>query len=125
MTTWELLALLVALRGWSHVAGIASLHVRSDSVSALRALQRGAARAPGFNRLLVELALRDALAPQPLTLLDHIPGVQNEWPDHLSRLHAPEPHTVPSGLSGVPRLALPPRSSEWYQGSRGAPSPGA
>ena len=115
MTTWELLALLVALRGWGPRFGGAIVLLRSDNVSALFALHKGAATAPGINRLLQELPLHDALSGAPVTVMDHVPGVLNDWPDRLSRLEAPEPREFPAELSGVARLLIPERGREWYR----------
>ena len=115
LTTWELLAVVVAIRLWrakSHIA--LQVSVRSDSLGALKAIAKRASGAPGLSLLLQELALDEAEFATTVANLTHIPGFSNTWADALSRLFAPEPAAVPSALTGVPRTPAPPRGARWY-----------
>ena len=63
MAVWELLAIVVALRGWYDITTTCRFIVRSGSLSAIYALRRGATTAPGLTVLLRELALLQVLHP--------------------------------------------------------------
>ena len=114
-TTWEALAILIALRAWrlpEHVG--ASLEVRSDSMASIQVLFKLASSSPPLNLIAREVALDSAELSAPLDLLTHIPGVSNIIPDHLSRLAAPVPHQVPQCLALVPRTAIQRRTDSFW-----------
>ena len=104
ITVWEALAILVALRLWlvssSHSTRI---EIRSDSLSALKALEKGSSRAKPINAVIREIALTEALHGAPLPIVKHIPGAANVMPDALSRLTAPCPSQLPTPLREVTR----------------------
>ena len=103
-TLWEALAALVALRVWiGHIGEGTSVELRSDSLGALSAISKGSSRATNVNKVMGELALMEAFTGAKITMLTHIPGVSNEWPDALSRLAGPERKYVPAQLSSVHR----------------------
>jgi hypothetical protein len=114
-TIWEALAILVAVRLWrqpSHL-GI-SLELKSDSMASLQVLFKLASSTEALNLIARELALDTAELAAPLDLFTHIPGVSNIIPDHLSRLHAPNPHAFPACLAGVPEAKAHPRDRSFW-----------
>ena len=118
-TTWEALAVLVAIRLWRNKRHLsASLLLKSDSLGTLSAMRKQSARSPGLSLILAELALEEAELANGFTDLEHIPGVSNVWPDALSRLSAPEPNTIPPELRGATRRTPPPRPSRFYLSAR-------
>jgi hypothetical protein len=115
-TTWEALAVLVAMRLWREAIDTRlSVEVRSDSLAALGAIAKrtAAPTATGLGLVVAELALDEAELDTGIDVLTHIPGISNTWADALSRLEAPESKEVPSELREVPR-AVPPRRREAY-----------
>ena len=119
-TTWEALAILVALRVWppgTHVL----VRVRSDSLSALRSLVRQSSRAPNLNAIAREVALDSALGLYVIGTATHIPGISNSLPDDLSRQWAPQPHAFPPELQGVPEAKVPPTDRAFWRAA-GDPS---
>ena len=114
-TTWEALALLVAVRLWEPTAGAWLVSVRSDSLSTLLSVSNQKATAPGLRIISRELALLTAESGLTLVGLTHVPGMANEWADALSRLHAPDPKGVPAPLRGLPVQRPPPRTPEWWR----------
>ena len=115
-TTWEALALLVAIRIWLPGSSVYA-RVRSDSLSALRSMVKLSSRSPDLNLVARELALDAVLGLYTIGLGIHIPGVSNKLPDDLSRLWAPEPHSFPSELVGVPETKPPLRDSSFWKTS--------
>lgn len=96
-TTWEALAILVAIRLW--LPGICVLaRVWSDSLSALRSMVKLCSRSPALNLIAREVALDAVLTLYSVGLAVHIPGVSNKLPDDLSRMWAPDPHSFPPSL---------------------------
>ena len=100
-TTWEALALLVAFRTWRPDAATLG-RVRSDSLSALRALTKLSSKSPALNGIAREVALDIATDLYTWRVSTHIPGITNLLPDDLSRMWAPDPHDFPSALLHVP-----------------------
>ena len=121
-TIWEALAILVALRLWrtsSHQG--ASFEIRSDNLPFLMAMLKGTSKDESLRLILRELSLDESLLVRKISLLTHIPGISNILPDHLSRLHAPSPHPIPSSLHAIPRDFPPLRIRSFYK-SIAAPS---
>ena len=106
-TTWELLAVVVALRCWSprlQHAGV--FRLRSDSMAALSALFRNASPAGPLNELLLMLSLHNSELVGGVRWLEHVPGVANVLPDRLSRIHAPGGEQLPPELAAVERVQV-------------------
>ena len=106
-TTWEGLALAVALRLWGPCSGGWRVGLRSDSLGALMATSRLRPRSPGLSLIVAEIALMVAEWGLCLGSASHIPGAANTQADALSRLLAPEPSAVPPELASVPRAVVP------------------
>ena len=113
-TTWEALALLVAVRLWLPGSTVLA-RVRSDSLSALRSMVRLASRSPALNLIARELALDAVLGLYRVGIATHIPGVANNLPDDLSRMWAPCPHPFPLVLASVPEIQAPSRGREFWR----------
>ena len=104
-TTWEALALLVAIRAWrkgSH-SGVKML-IQSDTLSALAAISKASSSSGSIRKILCELALDEADMGSGLSDLMHIPGLSNKWPDALScRSYCPTGWTAGgSSCTGAP-----------------------
>jgi len=113
-TTWEALAILVAIRLWlpdTHVLA----RVRSDSLSALRSMVRLSSSSPALNLIARELALDAVLGLYRIGVAVHIPGVSNKLPDDLSRMWAPSPHPFPAELDGVKEVKAPERDRHFWK----------
>jgi hypothetical protein len=115
-TTWEALALLVAIRAWrTEEHSGAMVVIQSDSLSALSAIAKQGSTSSSVSRVLHELALDDADMDSGLTQLTHIPGLANVWPDALSRLWEPvHAKKFPIELSKVERTHVPERSVDAF-----------
>ena len=113
-TTWEALALLVAVRLWLPGSTVLA-RVRSDSLSALRSVARLASRSPALNLIARELALDAVLGLYTVGIATHIPGVANNLPDDLSRMWAPDPHLFPAELISVPEISAPVRDRMFWK----------
>ena len=113
-TTWEALALLIAIRLWLPGTCVKA-HVRSDSLSALRSMVKLTSTSPALNIIARELALDAVLGLYSIGLAVHIPGVSNTLPDDLSRMWAPKPHLFPAALGGIPESTPPPRDREFWR----------
>ena len=114
-TLWEALAILVAVRLWrrpDHTRVV--VHVRSDSLGALKAIAKHASPSPGISTLLREFALEEAESELCFGSLDHIPGFSNTLADALSRLVAPEPKALPLALGHLQGTLVPIRSRSWW-----------
>ena len=114
----EALAVLVALRTWfsSWRLQRAVLVVRSDSQAALGALGKLASPAPGVNAIAREVAIDLATSRYGVSIWEHLPGVQNEWADALSRLHQPEaPAQVPQALARIKASEVDVRGFDWWE----------
>ena len=113
-TTWEALAILVAIRIW--LPGTTALaSVKSDSLSALRSMVRISGRSPALNLNARELALDTALGLYKLGIASHISGVSNKLPEDLSRMWAPDPHAFPNDLRSVPEAIAPARDAHFWK----------
>ena len=115
MSTFEGLAIPVACRLWkSHTHVGTRIAVRSDSLSALIAVSKQRAKAPGLGLIMAELALTRAFDAVDFSELTHVPGAANGAADALSRVAAPSPSAIPPGLE--PRLEplVEPRTPEWW-----------
>ena len=125
-TTWEALALLIACRLWlvdSPASGSpfadrgvsVAARVKSDSLSALRAMAKLASSSPALNLISRELALDSVLGLYTVGLCIHIPGVANNLPDALSRMWAPDAYKFPRELVGVPETPAPARDGKFWK----------
>ena len=115
-TIWEALAILVAVRTWrASIHCFAKFHVRSDSLSAIRALVKLSSSAPSINIIARELALDCAQLLQEPSVYEHTPGVANKLPDALSRLYAPVPSEIPAVLGNVRMAKLAVRDSSFWR----------
>ncbi|CAE8627265.1 unnamed protein product [Polarella glacialis] len=116
--TVECLALLQALRLWktSWAAVRVQLIVRSDNVTALFMAAYLKGRGHGVRTVARELALDlgdGSFAPD---LVVHLPGVDNDIADALSRRFQPnKAFTLPAALSGVPEAVVPETSILWWE----------
>ena len=122
-TTWEALALLIAIRIWLPGTTILA-RVKSDSLSALRSMVRLTSPSPALNLIARELALDRALGLYTIGVATHIPGASNKLPDDLSRMWAPEPHTLPIELANVQRVQEPIRDKHFWKTAQGPRKPG-
>ena len=116
-TSWEALAILIAVRGWLADRGAITATVVSDSLAALGVVGALSSTEFGLNRVARELALDLALSRYALNVVEHLPGVANVVPDALSRLSAPEPKPFPSACLACPRMLPPPRTPSWWRAS--------
>ena len=124
-TTWEALALLVAVRAWrldSH-SGV-KVALQSDSLSALSAAAKMSSSSGAIRKVLCELALDHAELDSGLASLIHIPGLANKWPDALSRLWEPRPQKFPYELESIPRTHVQLRTVDsFWRSLRAAGAP--
>ena len=93
------------------------LRAKSDSMSALGSLSKGASsQSAGMNYLMKEFMLVLAASGPGFRLrYRHIPGAHNEWADALSRLSQPgSGASVPGPLRGVPQTPAPERGAWWW-----------
>ena len=102
---WEALAILAAVREWRSVwrHGRIALAIRSDNVGALTAVAKLTAGSPAMGLCARELALEVAEGSFAPDILEHISGVSNVIPDHLSRSFDPKLHNtwqLPDSLRG-------------------------
>jgi hypothetical protein len=118
-TTWEALALLVAIRLWLPGTSVLA-RVKSDSLSALRSMVRLSSPSAALNLIARELALDMALGLYTIGMATHIPGASNKLPDDLSRMWAPEPHAFPEELRGTPESTAPLRDRSFWKTSQGS-----
>ena len=113
-TTWEALALLVAVRLWLPGTQVLA-RVRSDSLSALRSMAKLASSAPALNLVARELAHDQVVGLYHIGFATHIPGIANLLSDDLSRLWAPEVHSIPKELLEVARVHPPIRDRAFWR----------
>ena len=111
-TTWEALALLVAVRLWLRGTRVLA-RVKADSLSALRSVVQLTSESADLNLVARELVLDAVLGLYTVELATHIPGVSNRLPDELSWMWTPEPHPLPQPLQRVPRQCSPVRD-RWF-----------
>ena len=116
-TTWEALAILVALRVWKPLfKWYDAVAVRSDSHGSLSAFAALASKSPQLNLLVTELSLDLALSEAAILSLTHIPGISNEAADTLSRLYSPDPKPLPAELDrAIQVMCLPLRDNAFYR----------
>ena len=117
---FETYAVLIGARFWAHLwqKRPSTVTVKSVSMAALGALQRGGAtRNAGMNRILKELALETALTSTGLRLtFKHLKGSRNEWADALSRLGQPGSGArVPAPLLSCRRTDVEQRTRAWWR----------
>jgi len=118
-TTWEALAILVAIRLWlpgTHVLA----RIKSDSLSALRSMVKLSSSSPALSLIAREIALDSVLGLYTVGVATHIPGVSNMLPDDLSRMWAPEPHAFPAILQGVAEHVPPERDHTFWKTVQGS-----
>ena len=119
ITVWEALAILIAIRLWLADAPIETrIEIKSDSLAAVKAIERGSSRAKALNEVIREIALAEALRGASLPIVKHIPGIANSVPDALSRLAAPVPSQLPETLHGVIRSRPQRRDGSFWPTSR-------
>ena len=118
-TLWEALAILVAIRLWrlsSHNAAV--IEVRSDSLGALRSLNKMASPDPNLNTIAREMALDASEFLCEPSFFVHTPGIANVIPDKLSRMWMPKnPEALPSILNNVKKATVPIRDSAFWKSS--------
>ncbi len=120
-TTWEALAVLVAVRVFRPRSGRVRIRLRSDSLSTLFAVASMKAKAPGLSLIMAELALERAELGTDISECVHIPGVTNTIADALSRLTAPDGKPLPSEIYPSLQVPLPLRDDRfWTSRLRGA-----
>lgn len=116
----EALAMLVALRIWQSYwqkRGI-TLQVRSDSVSTLTMLAKLRVRhsSHGLGIIARELALTFGNCSYKPRILEHIPGISNDWADILSRQCQPgNTKQLPAELQKCRLEAVPLRDRPFYR----------
>jgi len=113
-TTWEALAILVAIRIWLPGTQVLA-RIKSDSLSALRSMVKLSSSSPALGLIAREIALDSVLGLYTVGVAVHIPGVSNVLPDDLSRMWAPEPHAFPSILQGVAEHVAPERDRAFWK----------
>jgi hypothetical protein len=113
-TTWEALAILVAVRAWRTEFKCCRFSIRSDSLGALSSIAKMASPSKGLALILREFALDESGQTWGFDTLTHIPGVSNVLADPLSRLSAPNAKQIPEVLSTVSRTHVPLRVGAWY-----------
>jgi len=113
-TTWEALAILVAIRIWLPGTQVLA-RIKSDSLSALRSMVKLSSSSPALSLIAREIALDSVLGLYTVGVAVHIPGVSNILPDDLSRMWAPEPHAFPSILQGVAEHVAPERDRMFWK----------
>ena len=88
--------------------------VRSDSLSALIAVSKQKAKAPGLGLIMAELALTRAFDAVDFSELAHVPGAANGTADALSRVAAPTPSAIPPELEPRRQSVVEPRTRGWW-----------
>ena len=111
-TTWEDLALLVAVRLWLPRTRVLA-RVRCNSLSALKSMVRLYSNSADLNVTAWELASDAVSGLDTVGLATHIRGVSDRLPDDLSRMWALQPHLLPLPLERVPRQPAPDRD-RWF-----------
>ena len=115
MCLWESLCLLIAARLWLEELPLGTVvRVRADNIAALHMLRKGSAKSTNLNVVAREIAYDMALGRYEWTLLAHIHTKLNTVADALSRLHDPEPPTLPvDDLQGAKRIPIEVDDSFW------------
>ena len=115
ISVWEALAILVALRLWlARSPSLTRFEIKSDSLAALKALEKGSSRSKPLNAVIREISLMEALHGSSFMVTRHIPGVANSVPDALSRLAAPAPPQFPESLRDAALDKSPPRDEKFW-----------
>ena len=115
ISVWEALAILVALRLWlPRAPALTRFEIKSDSIAALKSLEKGSSRSKPLNEVIREISLMEALHGSSFIVTKHIPGVANSVPDALSRLSAPAPHKIPDVLSTAKLEMSLPRDDKFW-----------
>ena len=115
ISVWEALAILIALHLWGPQAPACSrFEIKSDSLAALRAIEKGTSRSKSLNAVIREIALIEARAGSSCLTTKHIPGVANTVPDALSRVTAPRPAHLPLEVSRAIRCLAPVRDDKFW-----------
>ena len=115
ISVWEALAILIALHLWGPQALACSrFEIKSDSLAALRAIEKGTSRSKPLNAVIREIALIEARAGASCLTTKHIPGVANTVPDALSRVSAPRPTHLPQEVSRAIRCIAPIRDNKFW-----------
>ena len=84
ITVWEALAVLIALQLWlARSPLLTRFEIKSDSLAALKAIERGSSRAKPLNAVIRDIALMEAPHGSSFLVTKHIPGVANIVPDLL------------------------------------------
>ena len=115
ISVWEALAILIALLLWSPRAPACTrVEIKSDSLAALKALEKGTSRSKPLNAVVREIALIEARAGTSFLIMKHIPGVANAVPDALSRATAPRPAPAPPEVRLATRSEVPKRDHKFW-----------
>jgi hypothetical protein len=121
----EALAVLIALRLWSHEwrSTGAIIRVRSDSISALVLALKLKTKGKGTSIIAREMALDIARACYAPVIAEHVPGVANVVCDALSRFDQPgKAVTLPALLKDVRRSDVLPRDAAYFTSLLGPPA---
>jgi hypothetical protein len=113
-TTWEALAVLVAVRVLRPRTHGVRIRLRADSLSTLFAVSSLKAKAPGLALIMSELALERAEMNVDISECTHIPGMANTIADALSRLTAPEAKSLPNEVNERDQVFPPVRGSKFW-----------
>ncbi|CAE8621069.1 unnamed protein product [Polarella glacialis] len=120
MTLWEAMALLMAFRAWltRFPLGLA-VRIKSDSRIALGAILKLSSPSPLLNTVVREIALDLSSGSYDISVLEHIPGVTNFFPDALSRQPpCPDPKPFPVELATANRAFIPARTSDFWRAGK-------
>ncbi|CAE8690656.1 unnamed protein product, partial [Polarella glacialis] len=97
-----------------------AVRIKSDSRGALGAILKLSSPSPLLNIVVREIALDLSSGSYLISVLEHIPGVTNFFPDALSRQPpCPDPKPFPVELATANRTFIPARTSDfWRAGSK-------
>ena len=117
---FEALALIVALKTWSHhwQNSRVCLIVRTDSVSGLTVMMKHKSSGEAPALIAREAALLISRSTYTPTIYEHIPGIANVIADALSRIEAPGSEgrkKLPAILDNAKKIQCPPRPRGWWR----------
>ena len=116
-TTWEALALLMAVRAWAKflVNKKVQMKLRGDNIGALRLAMKLASSHKALNGIGAELALTLEVNGMQEILTSHLPGRLNVKADTLSRVGSPKgPKSVPEEFRHIKERKLPIRDNKFF-----------
>ena len=117
---FEAMALLLAIRTWSHLwrSKKVRLKLRSDNMGALTVFSACKGASGAMNAVAREYALDAAEGAHEPEIVAHLPGVANSTADVLSRRNDPKykgSWKPPSFLAQAVRVHLPKRPLGWWR----------